>query len=190
MREHPLVTANLARRPAASWVAWTLVLVAAVLYPFTLSLGLAAGRHVPQMLQFDWWAALTPLATIELGIVGALVLQSHPRHAVGWVAVLGGFWASLSAFAGAYAAYSLSHGHVLLGDEFAVWLRGWLWYPASLFPLALIPALFPDGRLPSARWSFIFWTVAGGTVVQLVWVSLSQVMFGFPRADGPYPVDG
>lgn len=189
MREHPLVTANLSGRPAASWVAWTLVLVAAVLYPFTLSLGLAAGRNVPQMLQFDWWAALTPLATIELGVVGALVLRRHPRHAVGWVAAIGGVFASLSAFAGSYAAYSLTHGHSLPGDELAVWLRGWIWYPASLLPLALIPALFPDGRLPSPRWRFVVWTVAAGTVVQLGWVSLSQVMFGFPLADGPYPVD-
>jgi len=189
MRQHPLVTANLSRRPAEESGAWTLVLVAVVLYPFTLSLGLAAGHNVPQMLQFDWWAALTPLATIELGVVAALVLRRHPRHAVGWVAAIGGSLASLSAFAGSYAAYSLTHGHALPGDELAVWLRGWVWYPASLLPLALIPALFPDGRLPSPRWRFVVWTVAAGTVVQLVWVSLSQVMFGFPLADGPYPVD-
>jgi signal transduction histidine kinase len=190
MREHPVVIANLFRRPAAAWVAWTLVLVAVLLYPFTLYFGLAAGGNVPQLLQFDWWAALTPLATIELGIVAALVLRRHPRHAVGWVAAVGGICASLSAFAGSYAAYSLTHGHVLPAAEFAVWLRGWLWYPASIFLLALIPALFPDGRLPTPRWRPIVWAVAAGTVIQLVWVTLSQLMFGFPLANGPWPVDG
>ena len=190
MQEHRLVIASRHWRPGAAWIAWTLVLVAALLYPFTLYLGLAAGGNVAPMLQFDWWSALTPLATIELGIVAALVLRLHPRHAVGWVAAIGGFLASPSAFAGSYAAYSLTHGHVLPAAELAIWLRGWIWYPASLFPLALIPALFPDGRLPSPRWRFVVWAVAAGTVVQLLWVSLSQVMFGFPLPDGPYPVDG
>jgi signal transduction histidine kinase len=191
MLEHPVVIASLvSRRPAASSAAWALVLIAVVLYPFTVYLGLNAGRNVPQLLQFDRWAALTPLAAIELGIVAALVLRRHPRHAVGWVAAAGGLFASLSAFAGSYAAYSLTHGHVLPAAEFAVWLRGWIWYPASLFPLALIPALFPDGRLPSPRWRPVVWAVAAGSVVQLIWVSLSQLMFGFPLANGPYPVDG
>jgi signal transduction histidine kinase len=190
MQEHPMVIANLWRRPAADSVAWTLVLVAVLLYPFTLYLGLTAGKNVPQLLQFDWWAALTPLATIELGIVAALVLRRHSHHAVGWVAAIGGFLASLSAFAGSYAAYSLTHGHALPAAELAVWLRGWIWYPASVFPLALIPALFPDGRLPSPRWRLVVWSVAAGSVIQLIWVSLSQIMFGFPRADGPYPVYG
>ena len=190
MREHPVVIASLFRRPAAGWVAWILVLVAALLYPFTLYLGLTAGSNVPQLLQFDWWEALTPLATIELGIVAAFVLRRHPRHAVGWVAALGAMGTSLSAFAGSYAAYSLTHGHVLPAIGFAVWVRGWIWYPASMFLLALIPALFPDGRLPSRRWRPIVWAVAIGSLVQLLWVSLSQLMFGFPLADGPYPVAG
>ena len=172
-----------------SLVAWALVLVACLAYPLTLYLGLTAGSNVPSLLQFDWWAALTPLATIELGIVAALVLRRHPRHAIGWVAAAGSFCTSLSAFAGSYAAYSLTHGHVLPAAEFAVWLRGWMWYPASLFLFALIPALFPDGKPPSSRWRFVVWAVAAGSLIQLLWVSLSQLMFGFPLANGPYAGD-
>lgn len=190
MRDHPVVIRGLHRRLTPSRVAWILVGTSALLYPWTLYLGLTAGTNVPQLLQFDWWSALTPLATIELGIVAALVLRRHPGHAVGWVAAIGGFCQSLSVFAGSYAAYSLTHGHVLPAAEFAVWLRGWIWYPASLFLFALIPALFPEGRLPSPRWRFVVWAVAAGTLVQLVWVSLSQVMFGFPLANGPWPADG
>ncbi len=190
MRDHPLVIKDLYRRLTPSRVAWTLVGTSALLYPWTLYLGLTAGTKIPELLQFDWWSALTPLATIELGIVAALVLRRHPRHAVGWVAAVGGFCQSLSVFAGSYAAYSLTHGHVLPAAELAVWLRGWIWYPASLLLFALIPALFPEGRLPSPRWRPVAWAVAAGTLVQLAWVSLSQVMFGFPLANGPWPVDG
>jgi signal transduction histidine kinase len=171
-------------------VAWILVGIEALLYPFTLYLGLAAGGSLPQLLQFGGWGALTPLLAIEFGIVGTLILRRHPRHAVGSLAVIGGFCTSVSAFAGAYAAYSLTHGHLLPASGFAVWLRGWLWYPGSSFLFILIPALFPDGRLPSPRWRPIVWAVASGIVADLVWVSLSQLMFGFPLPDGPWPAAG
>ena len=152
MRDHPVVIRNLFRKLPSSRVAWALVVVAAALYPFTLYLGRTAGSNLPQLLRFDWWAALAPLATIELAIVAALILHRHPSHAVGWVAAAGSFSMSLSAFCGSYAAYSLTHGHVLPAAGFAVWLRGWLWYPASLALFVVIPALFPDGRLPTPRW--------------------------------------
>ncbi len=190
MRDHPVVVRDLFRRLPSSRLAWILVGTSALLYPLTLYLGLAAGGNVPQMLQFDWWAALTPLATIELGIVAALVLHRHPGHPVGWVAAIGSFCTSVSAFAGSYAAYSLSHANALPADGFAIWLRGWLWYPASILLLALIPALFPDGKLPSRRWRPIVWAVTAGSVIQLAWVSLSQLLFGFPLPNGPYSADG
>jgi signal transduction histidine kinase len=157
------------------------------MYPFTLYWGLGAGPDVPQLLQLGWWGALTPLAAIEIGIVAALILRRNPGHALGWVATVGGFCTSLSAFAGSYAAYSVSHGDVLPAGDFSIWLRGWIWYPASILLFGLIPALFPDGRLLSRRWRPIVWGVGAGTLVQLVWVTLSQIMFGFPRPDGPYP---
>ncbi len=181
---------DLYRRPLPSLVAWILVAVAALLYPFTLYLGLAAGGRLPQLLQFGWWGALGPLLAIEFGIVGALILRRHPGHAVGSLAVIGGFCTSLAGFAGAYAAYSLTHGHVLPASGFAVWVRGWVWYPGFSFLFILVPALFPDGRLPSPRWRPLVWAVAAGTVAQLAWVSLSQLMFGYPRVDGPWPAAG
>ena len=190
MREHQVVIRDLYRRPLPSLVAWILVAVAALLYPFTVYLDHAAGGPLPPLLQFGWWEALGPLLAIEFGIVGALILRRHPGHAVGSLAVIGGFCTLLSVFAGAYAAYSFTHGHLLPADGFAVWLRGWLWYPGLSLLFVLIPALFPDGRLPSPRWSPIVWAVATGIVVELVWVSLSQLWFGFPLSDGPWPVAG
>lgn len=189
MRDHRLVVTTFHRTWPAGLAAGALVVVAVAAYPFTLYLGLTAGSNLPQLLQFDWWAALTPLAAIELGIVAALVLRRHPGHAVGWVAAIGSLLTSLSAFSGSYAAFSLTNSNILPASGLAVWLRGWIWYPASLFLFALIPALFPDGRLPSARWRFVVWAVAAGTLIQLLWVSLTQLMFGFPLADGPYPTD-
>ncbi|MDQ6876898.1 MAG: sensor histidine kinase [Candidatus Dormibacteraeota bacterium] len=187
MREHQVVIRDLYRSPPPSQVAWILAGAAAFLYPFTLYLGFAARRPLPALLQFGWWEELAPVLGIEFMIVGALILRRHPRHSVGWLALVGGFSTSLSAFAGSYAGYSLSHGQFLQATGFAVWLRGWLWFAGLSFLFILIPALFPDGALPSRRWRPIVWAVAAGCTMQLVNVSLTQAMFGFPQADGPYP---
>ena len=187
MREHPVVMGGVFQRPAISRAAWILVGIEALLYPFTLYLGLTAGDRVAQLLQFGWWGALTPMLAIEFAIVGALILRRHPGHGVGLVAVTGSVCLALSVFAGAYAAHSLTHGHDLPAAGFAEWLRGWTWYPGTSLPFIVVPALFPDGRLPSPRWRPIVWAAVAGIVTQLVWVSLSRLMFGSVIADGPYP---
>jgi signal transduction histidine kinase len=190
MREHPVVIGNLLRRPAAAWVAGTLVGLEVLLYPMTLYLGTMQGARVPPLLQFGWWGALSPLLGIEFTVVGGFILRRQPRHLVGWLAVIGGFSTSLASFGGGYAAYSLTHDHFLAATDFAVWLRGWVWYPGFSFLVILVPALFPDGRLPSHRWRPLVWAVAAGIVIDLLWVSLSELMFGFPLSDGPYPKAG
>ena len=162
IREHPVVIGSVLRRPAAGRTTWVLVGIEALLYPITLYLGTATGDRVSQTLQFGWWGALSPLLAIAFGIVGALIVRRHPGHAVGLLAAAGGFCLSLSAFAGAYAAYSLTHGHVLPATGFAEWLRGWTWYPGTTILFILVPALFPDGRLPSPRWRWLVWAVVTG----------------------------
>lgn len=191
MLEHPLVSARMLRDGAGVHAtAWILAAIEACLYPLTLYLGLMQGTGVSASLQFGWWGALSPLLAIEFGTVGALVLRRHQRHGLGLVATVGAFCLSLSAFAGAYGAYSLTHENLLPAAGFAVWLRGWIWYPATSLLFILTPALFPDGRLPSHRWKPIVWAVAVGNLAQFLWVTLSQLMFGHPIVDGPYPAMG
>jgi signal transduction histidine kinase len=189
VRDHRLVKVSVQRNSLPTWFAWTFVGLALLLYAPSLYLGLSARGRLPQLLQFGWYGVLSPLLGIEFGIVGALILRRHPGHRLGSIALIGGFASSLSAFAGAYAAYSFTHGHLLPATDVAVWLRGWLWYAGLCFLFVLVPTLFPDGRLPSRSWRPIVWAVAIGILAQLVWVSLSEVMFGFPLADGPWASD-
>jgi signal transduction histidine kinase len=190
MGEHPLVIGAALQRPATSRVAWIVAGIELLLYPLTLYLGLMASDRVVQTLQFGWWGALSPLLAIESAIVGALILRRHPRHGVGLIAVAGSLCLALSAFTGAYAAYSLTSGHLLPAAGFAEWVRGWIWYPGTSLLLIAVPALFPDGKLPSTRWRPLVWAVGAGIVSQVVWVSLSRLMFGRQIVDGPYPTAG
>ena len=190
MREHPRMIGGALSRPAAGRVAWLLVGIEALLYPFTLYLGLTASDRVAQLLRFGWWGALSPVLAIEFAVVAALILRRHPGHGVGLVAAAGSFCLALSAFAGAYAAHSLTHGHDLPAAGLAEWLRGWTWYPGTSLLFTLVPAIFPDGKLPSSRWRPIVWAAGAGIVTQLVWVSLSQLMFGAQIVDGPYLTAG
>ncbi|MFI5269994.1 MAG: hypothetical protein ACHQ7M_21660, partial [Chloroflexota bacterium] len=69
------------------------------------------------------------------------------------------------------AAYSLGR-HLLPAAPLAAWLRAWLWFPAFAALYILIPALFPDGRLPSKRWRLLIWMVAVSSISQIAYVSV------------------
>ena len=184
--DHAHMTAAARRAQAVGWLPWTLLGLQTVLLPFIYLLGPAASSDLPQLLHFGWWERLAPLLALEVGLIGALIVRRHPRHAVGWLAVAGGFTTSLNGFAGAYTGYSMSHAGVLPATPIALWLRGWIWYPAICFLSILLPAVFPDGSLPSRRWRLIVWAVVAGSAVQLAMVTLTQTLFGFPQPDGPY----
>jgi signal transduction histidine kinase len=166
------------KRLRPSWIAWGLAAGAAALYPATLYLGLSAPPKVPATLQLGWWGAIGSLMGVTYCLVGALILRRHARHPIGWLASVGGFATSFYLLAGAYAAYSL--GHLLPAATLAAWVRDWLWFPAFAAVYILIPALFPDGRLPSKRWRLLIWMVAVSSFTQIAYVSvdLNQVTNG------------
>ncbi len=83
--------------------------------------------------------------------VGTLIIVRRGRNVVGWLCWLGGLLAALAFGAGAYAELSMSLPGGLPGALAAGWFDLWLG-TAWVSVLLLIPLVFPDGRLPSARW--------------------------------------
>ena len=74
-----------------------------------------------------------------------------PANAVGWIFVAGGLLTGLGLLADQYAAYVLTRGSSAPVVAYAAWLAT----PATQAMAALLGLtllLFPDGRLPSARW--------------------------------------
>jgi hypothetical protein len=94
----------------------------------------------------------TSMVTIGYSTVGAIVASRLPESPIGWLFCAIGLIFGVSHFSAEYAAYALLEPtRSLLAGEVLAWLTSWVW----VFGLGLIvflDLLFPNGRLPSARW--------------------------------------
>ena len=88
--------------------------------------------------------------TLPFAVVGVIVARRQPGNPVGWLMLFFALGFLLSIDAGSYdiAVYRFGRGLPLGSASLLLYL---LWEPALVLgPLAVL--LFPDGRLPSARW--------------------------------------
>lgn len=83
-------------------------------------------------------------------VAGLVVLWRQPRNACGWVLLSAGL-VGVSALAHTWVqAVAADPGSLPLLPA-AVWFSSWTYVPYWV-QSSLLPVLFPDGRLPSARW--------------------------------------
>ena len=85
-------------------------------------------------------------------VVGLAVTLRQPRNPVGWVFLFVGFSPTVGFFSSAYAVRSALTEGGLPGALFVEWLSSWAWFPGVALLCTFALLLFPDGRLPSARW--------------------------------------
>lgn len=110
--------------------------------------------------------ALVPFSTIVYAVIGALIASRQPRNPIGWIFLVVGSLYALTALAAALSVYGSDPSRLYY---WAVWLRNWLWIPASFLPMTVVLLVFPDGHLPSPRWRLVVWsTVLGLAMVVLV----------------------
>ena len=109
------------------------------------------------------------------GVVGALVLSRVRRNPIGAALLYGSALTSLSYVGGELATWlaarGTTHGVVVVTGALlstAGWILGIL--PVLLF----LPLLFPDGRLPSARWRPLAWLNLGVLVFLAVAIVLGD----------------
>jgi hypothetical protein len=103
----------------------------------------AWGTRVAESLPVDAAVAVAyPLS-------GAVVLLSGRARVLGWLLVLVGSASAAAVLASSVVAAASSAGPVVVA---AAWLQGWVWVPGFAPLLAVLPLLYPDGRLPSPRW--------------------------------------
>jgi two-component system, NarL family, sensor kinase len=125
-----------------------------------------------------------PLVVMASPAVGLLVALRRPRNLVGWLLLANGLILALETFAESYAYYDLvDHRGSLPGSPWAA-----LWSEASwplLFAsLTAVLFVFPDGRLPSARWR----PAAIGAAVSFAGLSCVELVAPWNLRDDP-PLD-
>lgn len=171
-------------KPVTSWLAWLLFVLAVAL---STSGVLLAATNIntasapdtllpPAIVQgmhlsvFNWilvWIegvmAVVPL--LAFSALGALIVSRYPTHAIGWIFCALGPLGAVEPFATYYAIYALFVARGMLpGGVVAAWLQTWIWVVPIALICAVLPLLFPTGRLVSQRWRPAWWLAIGTTV--------------------------
>jgi hypothetical protein len=180
----------MSRRTAAllAWSLWALSLALTALSLLLLVLNLSR----PDVPVYSFWAE-NVLFSIGYSTVGAVIVPRMPaENPIGWLfCAIGLLWAVLH-FIGEYAIYALlAEPGSLPAGELASWVYSWLWVP-GLGLLMFICLLFPNWRLPSARWRWFARLSAFATLVGMVLAAFSpgQIVLGLPGIRNPLGIEG
>ena len=146
----------------------------------------------PDVPVYSFWAE-NVLFSIGYSTVGAVIVPRMPQeNRIGWLfCAIGLLWAVLH-FIGEYAIYALlAEPGSLPAGELASWVYSWLWVP-GLGLLMFICLLFPNWRLPSARWRWFARISALLTLVGMVMAAFSpgRVVLGLPGIRNPLGIEG
>src|SRR5215218_10159744 len=129
-----------------AWSAWALSWALAALSYLLIALLLQSNTPI-----YYYWLE-TSMVAVGYSTVGAIVASRLPDSAIGWLFCAIALSWGVDHFSAEYAAYALlSPSRSLPAGEACSWLPSWVW----VFGLGLVvflDLLFPNGRLPSARW--------------------------------------
>jgi hypothetical protein len=174
---------------AAAWLAWSICGLSLVLTTLSLLLLIMnlsrANAHV-----FDYWVESTLIAVV-FSSVGAVIASYRPENLIGWMFCAVGLLPSIRHFASQYAIYALlaAPGSLPVGEVLA-WFAAWLWVPHTGLT-ALLILLFPDGRLPSARWRWLAWFTGTMILVGTVLTMFAIVpLSGLGSIQNPLGIEG
>jgi hypothetical protein len=171
------------RRPTgpAAFVVWLL----AVGVPLCLAVILLIA---PSPTSDAWAIPVYSAIVATWGLTGAFLATRRPDNRTGWVLwMLGvGMGGALLGQAWAYLSLAL-HGGTLPGMTTAA-AFGLLFNPMLALALA-VPLLFPDGHLPSSRWTVVAVALLGSIAAILVGSVLRPGPFeGMQQIDNPFGI--
>src|SRR5215207_9986559 len=132
----------------------------------------------------------TSMVAIGYSTVGAIVASRLPESPIGWLFCAIGLIFGVSHFSAEYAAYDLlAPSRSLLAGEAFAWLTSWVW----VFGLGLIvflDLLFPNGRLPSARWRWFARFTAIALLPAAILAALSPGLITSSTLINPLGIEG
>jgi hypothetical protein len=145
----------------AAWLAWSLCAVSLSLFALVLVL-ILLGWSTELPNEWTPWheQALAVIGFIGAPVVGGLIASRRPANVYGWLWLGLGMSLALMQFGQTYATYGLvvEPGSLPAPRTLVTVLgQGWV---AAIVIIPFLWLLFPDGRLPSARWKVLAWVVA------------------------------
>lgn len=154
------VTLKSGRNQSSShiWFAWGLMVFAIVFALWTVLAALPGWLSQTESATQVGTEILFPCFLIAFAIPAALVIANQPRNLVGWLLaqpVLGGALSILSGYLLLNVTPPASSASVVSLPLFvAIYFNEttWTWF---IFPVLLLPVLFPTGRPPSRRWNWV-----------------------------------
>ncbi|MFF1713113.1 histidine kinase [Streptomyces sp. NPDC058268] len=129
--------------------AWSLWIATAVMAAMAVAFAIPS-RSMPHPEWHPWTLTLVePVMLIAYAFPGFVAARHRPQSPIGWLLLFSGFGAVLDSLGEAYGLYAIPRG--LPGGVLGAWVANWA-FAIYLFPVYFLLLLFPDGRLPSARW--------------------------------------
>jgi signal transduction histidine kinase len=151
----------------ATWLAWSMCLVAAAALAGNLAIDAIASS-------LDTFTILGVPAILAFSVVGALIASRRPDNLIGWILCGVGFSFALGSLAGEYSTYALLiEPGSLPGGDIMAWLGTWIWPPGIILVFTYLLLLFPDGRLPSRRWKPVAWLAAVALLITVIPVAVT-----------------
>src|ERR671921_387391 len=176
-------------RRTAAWFAWSLWALSLALTALSL---LVLNSSNPEIPVYSFWAE-NVLFSVGYSTVGAVIVaRMPPENPIGWLfCAIGLLWAVIH-FIGEYAIYTLlaAPGSLPAG-ELASWVYTWPWV-LGLGLIVFLGLLFPNWRLPSARWRWFARISALSTLVGMALAAFSPgpIVVGLPAIHNPLGIEG
>ena len=175
----------------AAWLGWSLWALSLTLTALSLLLLILNLSH-PDVPVYSFWAE-NVLFSIGYSTVGAVIVpRMSPENLIGWLfCAIGLLWAVIHLI-GEYAIYALlAEPGSLPAGEIASWVYTWPWV-LGLGLIVFLCLLFPNGRLPSARWRWFARISALLTLVGMALAAFSPgpIVVGLPAIHNPLGIEG
>jgi hypothetical protein len=168
---------------AAAWLAWSLATLSLVMFVANVVLYIILPRSAQPPITWGTGGLsivfVFMLPFLAFPLVGALIASRRPTNPIGWICLAVGLLWMLNIMSGGYGIYGLLASPGSVPFPVAVGSQGEWMGPATVGLLGtFLILLFPDGRLPSARWRPLAWL----SVTVLVLGSVGNAL-----APGPLP---
>jgi hypothetical protein len=171
----------------ASWLAWSACAFSLALTALTVLLIVSLIRSDTPI--YYYWLE-TSMVALGYSTVGAIVASRLPESPIGWLFCAIGFSFGVVHFSAEYAIYALlTPSRSLPGGEAFAWLTSWV----GIFGLGIVvflDLLFPNGRLPSARWRWFARFTAIALLPATILSAFSPDLIISNTLDNPLGVEG